>query len=70
MIKILEKGLCITDFKVLFKKKKSYIQFNLVFDRNIKLLTFIHLTDKIGNEIDKENYVYEIFVDFQKALDT
>ena len=34
----------------------------------MQLSTFIHLADKIRNEIDKGNYACGIFVDFQNNL--
>ena len=55
-----------------FLEKKEII-FSLQFGFRQKYSTthaLINLTDKIRHEIDKGNYAWGIFVDFQKAFDT
>ena len=43
---------------------------NSDFDQNTASLAMIHLADKIRKQLDKGNFSYGIFVDFQKALNT
>ena len=42
---------------------------NSDFDQNTASLAMIHLADKI-KQLDKGNFSYGIFVDFQKTLNT
>ena len=52
------------------KKKELVYPLQCSFrQKHLTAHVLIHLTDKIENEINKGNYAYGIFVDFQKKFD-